>query len=32
MRRLIVTLYLWRDTALAFNLRQAWRTAGRMCK
>jgi hypothetical protein len=29
MRRLITALRLWRDPALHFDLRRAWRTAGR---
>lgn len=28
MRRLILTLRLWRDPVLAFDLRRAWRCAG----
>lgn len=30
MRRLILTLRLWRDRHLAFTLRRAWRTARRL--
>jgi hypothetical protein len=30
MRRLILTLRLYRDKHLAFNLARAWRTAGRL--
>jgi len=29
MRRLIVTLRLWRDPVLSFNFRRAWRSAAR---
>lgn len=29
MRRLMLTLRLYRDKHLAFNFRRAWRTAGR---
>lgn len=30
MRRLILALRLWRDPALRFDLRRAWRSAGRL--
>ena len=30
MRRLILTLRLWRDRDLAYNLMRAWRSAGRI--
>lgn len=29
MRRLILAYHLWRDPVLSFDLRRAWRTAGR---
>lgn len=29
MRRLIIALHFWRDPVLHFDLRRAWRTAGR---
>jgi hypothetical protein len=31
MRRLIMALRFWRDPVLSFDLRRAWRTAGRFC-
>lgn len=30
MRRLIIAFRLWQDRDLAYNLRRAWRTAGRI--